>query len=118
MNKPEDAIEKILDDNNQENVILYDEDDNPTEFEQVALIPMEDRVFVLLSPVEKTEGVDADDAFVFEIQNIDGEDYVVGIDDEEVTYNVYKEYYAMLKEAGHDVEEFVKDLEQHHKANK
>ena len=51
--KEKSAIEKLLDENNNENIVLFDENDNATEFEQVALIPLEDKTYAILKPVTK-----------------------------------------------------------------
>ena len=78
-------IEKLLDENNDENLFLYDENDNAVEFEQVAVIPYCEKVYAILSPVQKIEGVADDEAFVFVI--------------EEIIDAIFVEYYKLLDEA-------------------
>ena len=41
-------IELLLDENNTENLKLYDENNKETEFEQVAVIPMNEKVYAIL----------------------------------------------------------------------
>ena len=68
-------IDKILDAENEDNIILFDEDNNEIEFEQIAVIPMDDSVYVLLAPVTPMEGVGEDEAVVFVIEeDEEGED--------------------------------------------
>ena len=91
-------IEKLLDENNDENLVLYDENDNAVEFEQVAVIPYCEKVYAILSPVQKIEGV-ADEAFVFVIEEIDDEDCIVMVQDNEIIDAVFVEYYKLLDES-------------------
>ena len=51
------TIEKILDEDNIDNIFLYDDENNEIEFEQVAVIPLNDEVYVILSPVKELGGV-------------------------------------------------------------
>ena len=48
-------IEQILDENNIDNIVLYNENDEPFEFEQIAIIPLEDgekqSLYAILLPV-------------------------------------------------------------------
>ena len=50
--KIRNPIEQILDENNMENVVLYDTDNKPIEFEQVAVIPLEndELLYAILIP--------------------------------------------------------------------
>ena len=97
-------IELLLDENNTENLKLYDENNKETEFEQVAVIPMNEKVYAILKPVTKIVGVNDDEALVFVIEEIDDEDCLVIVDDEKVVDEVIKEYYELLKAEGINVE--------------
>ena len=101
MNKEEKSqIEMLLDENNTENLKLYDENNKETEFEQVAVIPYNGKVYALLKPVTKIVGVNDDEALVFVIEEIDDEDCLVIVDDEKIVDEVFKEYYELLKAEG------------------
>ena len=92
-------IEKILDENNEDNIILYDEDNNEIEFEQIAVIPMDDSVYVLLAPVTPMEGVGEDEAVVFVIEeDEDGEALLSIVMEDDVIDSVFAEYEALLDE--------------------
>ena len=41
------AIDALLDENNTDNVTIYDENDKPYEFEQIAIIPHKERLFAI-----------------------------------------------------------------------
>lgn len=105
MNKEEKSqIELLLDENNTDNLKLYDENNKETEFEQVAVIPLNEKIYAILKPVTKIVGVNDDEALVFVIEEIDDEDCLVIVDDEKVVDEVFKEYYELLKAEGINVE--------------
>lgn len=97
-------IDKLLDDDNCENIILYGEGNEAFEFEQVAIIPIENCIYALLHPVSSVEIAD-DEAFVFRIVNEDGEDALVLEENEDIVDAVFDEYYALLAENGVDTDE-------------
>ena len=55
-------IEMLLDENNNENLKLYDENNKETEFEQIAVIPLNEKIYAILKPVTKIVGVNDDEA--------------------------------------------------------
>ena len=91
-------IDMILDPECEDNITLYDEGNNATEFEQVAVIPLDEKVYVILKPVTKILGVNDDEALVFVIEEIEDEDALVLVDSEEVVDRVFEEYYKLLDE--------------------
>ena len=94
-------IEKILDENNEDNIILYDEDNNPVEFEQVAVIPMDDSVYVILVPITPMEGVGEDEGVVFVIEeDEDGDALLSLVVEDDVIDAVFNEYDSLLEEDG------------------
>lgn len=60
-------IEKILDEENQELITLYDDENNAFDFEELAVIPYEDELYVILQPVDKVEDIEEDEAVVFRV---------------------------------------------------
>lgn len=97
-------IDMLLDENNTENLKLYNEENQEVEFEQIALVPIEDKTYAILKPVENMEGVADDEALVFVIDEIDDEDCLVIVEDDKIIDDVFEEYYKLLKEEGVDVE--------------
>ena len=85
-------IDMLFDENNTENIKLYNEENQEVEFEQIALVPIDDKTYAILKPAKPMEGV-ADD-----------EDCLVIVDDDAVVDQVFEEYYKMLKEEGVDVD--------------
>ena len=94
------AIEKIFDENNSDPIVLYDENNKETKFDQVAVIPLYEKVYVILKPLSKIAGVNDDEALVFVVEEIDDEDCLVICDDMKIVDEVFKEYYILLKEDG------------------
>ncbi len=67
-----DAINQILDEQNSENVVLFDADNRPIEFEQIALIPLKnasgaDDLYAILIPITKMQGVNEGEGVVLKI---------------------------------------------------
>ena len=98
-------IDMLLDENNTENIKLYNEENQEVEFEQIALIPLEDKTYAILKPAETMEGIADDEALVFVIDEIDDEDCLVIVEDDAIIDNVFGEYYKMLEEEGISVDE-------------
>ena len=73
--KIKNPIEQILDENNMENVVLYDADNNPIEFEQVAVIPLEktDKLYAIMIPVTPMQGVGEGEGVLFVIDELKGD---------------------------------------------
>ena len=94
-----DPIEMLLDENCADNITMYGDDGKAVEFEQIALIPLEEKgVFVILKPVEDAI-LKEDEALVFQIaQDEDG--LYLEVCQEDATIDlVFKEYSDALEEA-------------------
>ena len=104
MSKIVSEIDKLFDEENDENLVLYDEKNRKTEFEQVAIIPEGEEVYAILKPVGDFTGVEEDEALVFKIQEIDEENCLVIVEDEEVVERVFEVYYDLLRKEGVDVD--------------
>lgn len=93
-------IEQILDENNIDNIVLYNEKDEPFEFEQIAIIPLENGdkqdLYTILLPVTPLSGIADDEAVVFEINEKEGTIRVC--EDESVIDKVLAEYEKLLDE--------------------
>lgn len=98
--KQVNPIEQILDENNIDNIVLYNENDEPFEFEQIAVIPLENGdkqdLYAILLPITPLSGIEQDEALVFEIN--ERENVVRVCDDETVIDKVMDEYERLLAE--------------------
>ena len=100
MSKEISVIDKLLDENNTEPFILYDENNKEVKFEQVAVIPLQEKIYAILKPITHVVGVGEDEALVFVVEEIEGEDCLVICDNMEIVDKVFSEYYILLKEEG------------------
>ena len=97
------AVEQILDENNTDNVTLYDEDKNPIEFEQVALIPLEKtgKLYAILIPTQPMQGVNEGEGVLFVV---DEEKMDVSIERDDAIIDEVLKVYQELIEGGSDKE--------------
>ncbi len=94
------AIDAIFDENNTENIVLYNADDEAVEFEQIAIVPIEENDYAILKPVVPLEGMSDDEAMVFELQeNDEGERQLVMVQEEDVIDKVFDIYEKLFEEA-------------------
>ncbi len=97
-NKEKSPIEILLDCDNNDNIVLYDAANRAVEFEQVALIPLNNAVHAILKPANEMQGVGPDEALVLTLN----EDCLVVTEDEETINAVFEAYYEALRESGVD----------------
>lgn len=100
MKKYDNEIDKLFDEENTEPIYLYDENDKEIAFEQVAVIPKDEEVFVILKPIEPMEGVEEDEALVFVIgEDENGEETIELLQDEEEVDEIFGLYYKLMEES-------------------
>lgn len=90
--------DSLYDENNRDNIILYSELGQPVEFEQVAVLPLGDRVYTILKPVADMIGVEDNEALVFSVETEEGEEYLSIVEDYAVIDKVFEMYYKLLEE--------------------
>ncbi len=86
---------QIIDD--EEIITLFDENDNPMDFYEVAVVEYEGELYALLQPAEEIEGIADDEVLIFRIdsEEKDGEedeDFFYPVEDEAVQEAVFEEY--------------------------
>ncbi|MDD4210928.1 MAG: DUF1292 domain-containing protein [Clostridia bacterium] len=92
-------IEALLDAEDDQTIVLFDEQDNEVEFDQIALIPYKNKAYAILKPTKPMEGVADDEAIVFAlIEDENGEDLLSIETDETIINAVFDEYYKLLEE--------------------
>ncbi len=97
-------VDLILDENNNDNITLFDEDKNPIEFEQIALIPLErtDALYAILIPLSPMQGVNPGEGVLFEVDEVKKDVSVVR--DQQIIDEVLEIYQALV-DAGEDEDE-------------
>ena len=103
-NKNISPIDMLFDENNNDNIVLFDEKNNQVEFEQIAIIPLEEKTYAILRPLGDEVELAEDEAVVFVIDEIDDEDVLMIEEDDQIIDKVFEKYYELLKEQGVDVE--------------
>lgn len=89
-------IEQILDENNTENIVLFDDQQNPITFEQVALIPLDrtNALYAILIPITPMQGVNEGEGVLFEID--EQKQSLEVVSDQQIIDDVLEVYQALL----------------------
>lgn len=96
-------LDILFDEENDSPITLYNEEDKAIQFEQIAIIPLDEKIYAILKPVEQMDGVADDEALVFLInENEENGDAELIIEiDEPTLVKVFDEYYRMLESEGY-----------------
>lgn len=104
--EPTDVLDILLDEDNKEPIVLSDEEGKIFSFEQIAVIPYEkdgeDKIYAVLKPIDKIEGINDDEAIVFVVEERPEGAVLLVESDEEVAKGVFEEYYDLLEEEAND----------------
>ncbi|MBQ9714270.1 MAG: hypothetical protein IJV83_02995 [Clostridia bacterium] len=68
-------------------------------FIEIASISCGESVFLLMKPTVCPEGMDEDEAVVFEVETVQGEERLTVVLDDEIIDVVFEEYYRMVADA-------------------
>ena len=91
------AIEKLFDENNNENIVLYNDKGEATEFEQAAIIPLDGKIYAILSLADPTEDISDDEGFVFEVNAEEEHPSFNLVDNEQIIDEVFALYEGLLE---------------------
>jgi hypothetical protein len=94
-------IERLFDENDTSPISLYNEKGEAVKFDQIAIIPVEEQIFAILKPVDPMEGLNDDEALVFEIvepEDEDEEDYLNLVSDIDLIDKVFEAYNKLMDE--------------------
>ena len=91
-------IEQLLDPENTDVVVLYGSNGDCISFEQIALVPQEENVYVILKPVVPMEGMDEDEGLVFKIEDMEKDAYLSLVTDESIIDAVFDVYDRLCEE--------------------
>lgn len=91
-------LEKLLDPNNDELIILKDNNNKDIRFEQIAMIVLEEEPYFILHALDKISGTD-EELFVFKIVETDKKEQLLVLEtNEEVVNEVLEGYNSLLLE--------------------
>ena len=94
-------IDSLFDEDDNDPIVMYNEKGEKVEFEQIAIIPVEERIFAILKPTEVMEGIGEDEALVFEIvenEEDEEEDYLNLVSDIDIIDKVFDVYNKLMDE--------------------
>ena len=98
MSKDQTQLDKLLDKDNTDVIVLYDDNNNAFDFEQVALIPHEENLYSVLKPIKSLVGVGENECIVFRMDD-SGDEVVLRVEqDSKVVTKVYNKYLELLAE--------------------
>ena len=101
MSENMNPIDKLFDENNTDNIVLVGDDGKAVEFEQVALISLNDKDYAILALANATEGVGDDEGIVFEIkEDENGTVELATVTDDEMIDAVFDVYDKLWEEQG------------------
>lgn len=98
----ENIIDILLDEENKDPIVLTDGKGRKLAFEQIAVIPYDHKLYCVLKPIDRIDGMADDEAIVFyadEGENEDDEPVLRIEDDELKSIDVFMEYYNLLESA-------------------
>lgn len=92
-------LDILLDEDNKEPIVLVDSEGRKLSFEQIAVIPYNEKVYCVLKPIDQIDNVADDEAIVFYVDEREGQEPVLLVEtDEKVAMDVFDEYYNLLDE--------------------
>lgn len=99
-------LDKLLDEENIENIVLPLADGTECEMEQIALIPIEDKMYAILKPVTPMAGIAEDEATIVYVDA--DQQTITNVTDTKIIDAAFVEYTRLyneyLEENGEDAE--------------
>ena len=91
-----DIYDVLLDEENKDPIVLIEGNGRKTAFEQIAVIPYNEKLYCILKPVNKMENVADNEAIVFFVDE-NGDENVLEVETNEFTaIEVFAQYYDLL----------------------
>lgn len=91
------ALDILLDKNNTDSVYLCDSTGKLVRWEQIAVVPMDSRLYVILKPIDKIKGIADDEVVVFRARDDgQGDCYLKEETDDVIARKVFGEYQKLL----------------------
>lgn len=98
-----DILDVLLDEENKEPIVLVDDQGKNYAFDQIAIIPYNDKIYAVLKPITEMANVRDDEAIVFYVDE-SGDKTVLRVElDERIAIDVFNEYYDLLEKSDEEV---------------
>ena len=85
-------------------ITLMTEAGEEIDFEKITEVSYRRKTYYILKPVQAFEGVEADEAFVFGVSNVKGEEHFDVVTDDKIIDGVFAKYDKMFEEKKTDKE--------------
>ncbi len=92
-------LDVLLDEENKDPIVLIDEQGTLLKFEQIAVIPYNDKIYCILKPIDPMKDVEEDEAIVFYVDEEEEAPSLKVETDELTSLKVFEEYYELLEES-------------------
>lgn len=99
MEPKKDLLDILLDENNSEPIVLANDDGEEVMFDQLCVIPYEEELYCVLSPISQIEGVEDGEVMIFHVT--ESENGSTGLDfvqDEKLCDKLFDIFQEMLDE--------------------
>ena len=91
-----DILDVLPDEDNNDPIVLTDRSGKTFSFEQIAVIPYNDKIYAVLHPIDKIEGVGEDEAVVFYVDETREPKAICVETDEPTARSIFTEYYRLI----------------------
>lgn len=92
-----DILDILLDEENRAPIVLVDGNGEEIAFEQIAVIPYDEKLYCVLKPIDHMDAVNDDEAIVFYVDEREGEEPTLIVETDELkAMDVFEEYYNLL----------------------
>ena len=98
MNNEISVVDMLLDPDNESPITCVNDKGEVIKLDQIAVIPLKDKLYAILKPITKIEGVADDEALVFSVDV--EEDTIEIISDFDLIDKVFDVYYDLLEKEG------------------
>lgn len=101
MEKTNNPVTSILDEENVDPIILYTEEGKEVAFDQIAIIPEGEKLYTILKPQMEIKGIADDEALVFEVELNEADpegSKIILVEDVDVMDKVFKVYNELFEQ--------------------
>ena len=93
-------IDALFDEENCDPLYLFNEKGEEIGFDQIAIIPLDEKNYAILKPLRPMEGLGEDEGLVFSVEaDKKGTEYLALVTDEDIIDRVFAIYDALVAEA-------------------
>ena len=101
MSQYQNPIDALFDEENNDAIILFNEKGEEIAFEQIALIPLNDKTYAILKPIQPLEGLGENEGLVFSIETNEqtNQEYLALVTDLDIIDKVFDVYDQLVEDS-------------------